>query len=126
MQTTPTTPNRVDLFYRLSGLFILGPALAIIAAYLILPKDQVIPSAGWLFILLGIAFLAFTTVRNFLITLRARPSHILFTETDMGLIAIGLALVAPSMWLTYYFYYLVILSAAMVLGRIFVDGRRVK
>jgi hypothetical protein len=113
--------NKQDLVIRICAILIFGPSLFIMVTLLFFPqKSSTILDFGWVLLLLGTTFLAFSTTKNFIDTIGMNAKKVVSTEADMGIISTGLALVSPLALLSYYFYGVVILSAIIFFAKIFI------
>jgi hypothetical protein len=119
MEPRSTTPNRSDLIVRIGAVVVFGPLLVILILPFLSPGTSAFPPLGWIFLLAGSAFLAFTTLHNFAYSIGIRSKKIISTEAEMGIIGLGLALISPSVLLAGYFYFLVILSAVLIFTGLF-------
>ena len=106
------------------AILIFGPALFLLVTLFLLKTGSTNFDLGWIFLLTGIAFLAFTTTRNFIITIGTSTKKAISTEAEMGLIGIGLGLVSPLAMLSYYFYGVAVLSVMIYFAKIFIFKER--
>ena len=116
--------GKQGLATRIGAILIFGPALFLLVILFLLKTGSTDLDLGWIFLLSGVAFLAFTTIRNFISTIGTSTKRAISTEAEMGLIGIGLGLVSPLAMLSYYFYGVAVLSVMIYFAKIFIFKER--
>ncbi len=110
--------DRRDLWLRISAVCIFGSSLFILIWLFFLQKNPAF-SFGWLLVMMGYAFLAFTTTRNFINVTSRGDKKAATTETELGILSVGLIFAAPTPLLSYYFLGGVILCAVLFFLELF-------
>ena len=112
--------GRQDLAIRVCAVLIFGPALYLIVTLFLQGAGSAKPGMGWMFVLLGMALLAFATTRNYIGTIGTGAKSTYSAEAEMGILGIGLGMVSPLAMLSYYFYGIAVLSVIIYIAKIFV------
>ena len=113
MESRSKSWNWLEILARLSPLFVSGPGLIIFVVHFLSPEQNVLPDLGWVLILAGYAFLAITTTQNYLSDRINPQKSKLSTVAELGILGTGLALIAPSDLLTYFFIYGFVISVIL-------------
>ena len=116
--------GRQDLAIRICAVLIFGPALFLLVTMFLQGAGSASPGLGWMFLLVGMALLAFATTRNYIGTIGRGTQGVFSAEAEMGILGIGLGMVAPLGMLSYYFYGIAVLSVIIYIAKIFIIGER--
>ena len=108
---------------RICALVILGSGILIFLAQFWFVESSLRPGMGWIFLLLGSAFLSFDVTTAFIHSIGTDQKRKISFETSLGIIGTGLVFTSPSVMMSYYFVGVVVLSVMIVLAKIFLNKR---